>query len=1249
MRCLPARPGPWLALLLALRPIGGLAAQVGTTTDVLTGVVRDDAGQPVAEAVVEATSLETQVTRTGKTDARGRYTILFPDGGGQYRLIVRAIGKTPVMRTIGRTADEDRLVTNITLGQVPTRLQDVTVRANRGVLDPNAGGPPTPGSTERNLNPNQTAKLPIDAGDLAVLATLAPGVVALPGSDSTAAGFSVAGQRPTSNSTTLDGLTFGGTSVPQDAIRNTRVITNSYDVARGQFSGGQVATTTRSGTNRFQGTANYSLRDRDLSVTPGDSTAFGQAYTQNQLSAGFGGPLARNRIFYFLSGQGRLRDDGLQSLLSASPATMSRLGLAPDSASRFLGFLRQTGLPLLAGDSSADRTTDNYSTLGRVDVHLTGNQTLTLRGDYRLTRTEPTGVGALSVPASGGTTRSTGGGVMATISSRFGTKVINELRTYYSGTDQHGEAFTELPQGRVQVVSVLDGETRSVSNLSFGGNSGLAQRRSGRSLEISEEISLLPGYASHRIKAGLLVSRGTSSQVVANNLTGTFTFTSLADLEAGRASSFTRTLQPTDRHSTSLNTALYAGDTWRVSEALQVTYGARLERSSFGNPPAYNPLVDQVFGYRTDRLPRETHFSPRAGFTYTIAGRGDFPAPPTLTLRGGFGEFRSPIPSSLAAAAQAATGLPGSERQLVCVGSAVPVPDWDSYLRDPATIPVECAGTSSSPLPTQSPTVTVFDPAFGAPRAWRATFGAQRRLGTWVLSLDLSWARGQSQSGFTDRNLGTRQFALASEGGRPVFVPASLIDPSSGVSPLAASRQDSRFGQVLLLDSRLGSTSTGATFAANGTTRGGIVLQASYTWSRSRDQASSSEGGGPRGFAGQTAGFDPNAREWARSDFERRHAFLTVVTWPVTPALELTGIGRLTSGSPYTPLVSGDINGDGARGNDRAFVYNPATAPDTAIANGMQRLLAQGSAGARKCLESQMGTIAARNSCVGPWQPSLDLQLNYRPAVLGLNRRLTISLLTQNLLAGVDQLVHGAANLHGWGQIARPSPTLLSVTGFDPASQRFRYAVNERFGATSSNTTAFRSPFQIGVQVRYLLGGFPGFGGLAGGGGGGGGGLGGFGGGGGRGGGFGGFGGGPGPAAAGAAGGDFTARFATLAPNPIKEMLDLRIGLRLTDSQEVRLTRISDSLVAENTALAKGLQAELAKMGANVDPGRMMAVVRPRLEEARKNLEKALAEARALLTETQWNYLPERIKNPPVLGGGRREGEGPGARRRPPS
>ena len=104
--------------------------------------------------------------------------------------------------------------------------------------------------------------MPIDASDLNTLATLAPGVVGFAGSDTTDAAFSVAGQRTTANNVTLDGLSFGSGSVPQDAIRNTRVVTSTYDVARGQFSGGLVASTTRSGTNVPQGA-------KDLLLKPG--------------------------------------------------------------------------------------------------------------------------------------------------------------------------------------------------------------------------------------------------------------------------------------------------------------------------------------------------------------------------------------------------------------------------------------------------------------------------------------------------------------------------------------------------------------------------------------------------------------------------------------------------------------------------------------------------------------------------------------------------------------------------------------------------------------------------------------------------------------------------------------------------------------------------------------------------------------------------------------------------------------------
>src|SRR5439155_1450829 len=161
------RPFRWLLVALSAlgAPLSG-AAQVGTTTDTITGSVTGPDSQPLPGAVVQATSLETHVSR-----------------------------------------------------------------------------PPT--------------------SDLNTLATLAPGVVGIGETDSTSGAFSVAGQRSTANTITLDGLSFGSGNVPQDALRTTRVVTSTYDVARGQFSGGLVASTTRSGTNVPQGSFTYALRDRD--------------------------------------------------------------------------------------------------------------------------------------------------------------------------------------------------------------------------------------------------------------------------------------------------------------------------------------------------------------------------------------------------------------------------------------------------------------------------------------------------------------------------------------------------------------------------------------------------------------------------------------------------------------------------------------------------------------------------------------------------------------------------------------------------------------------------------------------------------------------------------------------------------------------------------------------------------------------------------------------------------------------------
>src|SRR5438552_2783546 len=126
---------------------------------------------------------------------------------------------------------------------------------------------PTPGSAERALTPELVARLPLEDNDLNALATLVPGVIGIGATDSTAAAFSVAGLRSDANAVTLDGLNISTSSVPQEGLRTTRVVTSTYDVSRGAFSGGLVAATTRGGANVVQGTSAYTLRDQALAVT----------------------------------------------------------------------------------------------------------------------------------------------------------------------------------------------------------------------------------------------------------------------------------------------------------------------------------------------------------------------------------------------------------------------------------------------------------------------------------------------------------------------------------------------------------------------------------------------------------------------------------------------------------------------------------------------------------------------------------------------------------------------------------------------------------------------------------------------------------------------------------------------------------------------------------------------------------------------------------------------------------------------
>ena len=174
-----------------------------------------------------------------------------------------------------------------------------------------------------------------------------------------------------------------------------------------------------------------------------------------------------------------------------------------------------------------------------------------------------------------------------------------------------------------------------------------------------------------------------------------------------------------------------------------------------------------------------------------------------------------------------------------------------------------------------------------------------------------------------------------------------------------------------------------------------------------------------RGFGGGTTSSDPYLTQWARGDRDARHQFTYNIGYTIRQAVSITAFGRVQSGNPFTPMTSGDVNGDGYN-NDRAFIYDPASTTDPVLSASMASLLSNAPASVRDCLRKQLGTIAGKNSCQSPWSTSLSLRVALVSQALKIPDRATISLGIANPLTGIDALVHGSNNLHGGARRRSP-------------------------------------------------------------------------------------------------------------------------------------------------------------------------------------------------------------------------------------
>ena len=770
----------------------------------------------------------------------------------------------------------------------------------------------------------------------------------------------------------------------------------------------------------------------------------GGKFSSLQLSTGGGGPLVPGRLFVYGAAQLNSRDG------SARSADALLAGVARDSLERLSAILQSLGIETRR-PASALRN-DFATGIARFDYLPGTRHSFMLRLDRRHLRT--TGIGASPLAfAAGSEVRDDGGGALLQVTSTFGA-VQHQFRAYGSAGAAEVSSGSCGPAGVVRVGA----DAAPGVAFRFGG-SPLAETSSERSaVEVEDRLVATLGDA-HQVQLGATYTAERIASTGTANRYGTFTFASLDELAAGRATSFTRSLSDTRQEAATGNAALFAGGTWQVSDAFSVVMGVRGERRWYPGRHAGNPAADSLFGVRTGRIAPEWGVSPRVGFRYRRS--------PFFSIHGGAGEFRGTPPLQPLAALLGQTGRNGAGEQLACIGAAAPAALWGSYSVDSSTIPRACAEGGDF-LSSRGPSVAAFSNGYSAPRIRRASLDVTWGTRTLYFTADASMAWGADGAVADDANLRpAASFHLRDEGGRPVYVSGEAIDPGSGSVTFQDSRLVPGYGIVRQVTAR-GRTRT-RQLVLDGTWQFGRgYVAASYAYTRSEDQASgfSAPGAGLASTAG-----DPRRVEWGPRDYEQRHAATLRVSRYPSRMLQFTLVGHLLSGAPFSPMVEGDISGDGVA-NDRAFVFDPASAPE--LARGMTELLDRLPGSLRSCLRAQMGSVAARNSCRTPWTASLDTQLNISP--LGRrDRRLAFTVTAQNLAGGLDYLLHGAEDLRGWGpgRFDYPDPVLLRVRGFDPAAQRFRYEVNPGFGSPAGETGRARVPFTIRVQGRVAVGADP--------------------------------------------------------------------------------------------------------------------------------------------------------------------------------
>jgi hypothetical protein len=1057
----------------SLGPLESELLAQGVTTAAIHGTVRATDGSDVEGSGVEIVNMATGFVGEGEV-RHGRFLVQGLEIGGPYTIQVERLGYVPQrLEGVFLGLGEPRRV-EFVLDTAPIAVDTLRVLASAAYPNVN-----THGGTATTIGDSLLHRLPTLNRNLYDFVRLVPQISTKTGLAASMSGGG-AGLRfndflinGASERTLSGGLTSnqnGGKSVPLEAVKEYQVLLAPYDVRYGNFAGALVNTVTRSGTNRFQGSAFAYWRNDHLAR--GGDLAPADPYEQVQYGFSLGGPVVRDRLHFFVAPEFQRLTSPAPGPWVGQPSTATPpVPVDVADIERLDDILRGYGLEAGSG-GPVENGTPLRNVFGRLDLALPEwDSRSVLSVNYARTRNFGFSRDEQIFPLT--SFASTTSMTSWTTSLQLNTALPragggnNELLVSRRWGSLHS-----LPEVQQPIVQVVVPSTSGDDVTILTGTPDIAQ---GGSFEnwtlVLKDTLTLPLGASHELTLGLEAERLRIERAALAGSFGDWTFSSLDSLEAGLAERF---VIRRDFGSASVplqggQYAAYAGDRWQIGDRVSITMGVRADVLAIRGSAPYNAEVDSIFGRRTDQHPpRHLHLSPRLGFTWDLSDTG------LDQLRGGIGIFtgRPPLAWIHPSLTNYGVGI-GVLRCGSLPNDFGPPPPFVPEYRAAPTACASGIGLSTAPRGD----VDLLDGDLRMARTLRGSLAYDRQL-RWDLLATAEALVTRTLSDFVFVNLNL-------EGPQAVDRFDRVLYGAVNSTGLAVPVLRSSFSEVI--DLRNTSRNHAIQLATRLERRfsGGSALMASYTYSRVRDVQTPIRVNVPgtvnwssRAVSGLHEDLDT---EISLNDIPHRIVLAGTFRAPWRWGTEFSFYYVGESGSPFTYRSwgvgrRGDLNADGSNANDPIYVPRDAFDPDVIAFSGQSdapdadnspsaqaaRVEAQQSAFERlinetECLREQRGRILERNSCREPWSHTTIASVR-QEIPIG-DRALELELEAFNVLNLLND---------DWGRYRVAAPALLEHVAQTPGPPEESMPVF-RFDVTAPEWTILttESAFQLQLAVRY--------------------------------------------------------------------------------------------------------------------------------------------------------------------------------------